>query len=249
MKSDRLDLRRSLGPRARRAARAVADGLLAPVAGSISGGRHPTTQVAVTFDDGPDPLVTPLLLDALNRRDTRCTFFLLVPQAERHPALVREIARAGHEIALHGLDHRPLPSLSHRDAVRVLLDARARLSAIADTPIRFYRPPYGAQSLGSWAAARRAGLEIVVWSADAADWEEQTAREVATTASRRLRAGGILLLHERLEPGPDGAPVLTSFDRVEMASLVLDDIDAAGLDAVTVGELVAPGARRTAWFR
>ncbi len=249
MNSGLHDLRRSLGPRARRAGRATADTLLGPLVGSIGGARRATKRVAVTFDDGPDPVVTPPLLDELRRRDARCTFFLLVPQAERHPELVHDIARAGHEIALHGLDHRPLPSLSHRDATRLLKEARARLAVVAGAPVRYYRPPYGAQSLGSWAAARRAGLQIVVWSADAADWEEQTAQDVAATANRRLRAGGILLLHERLEPGPDGTPVITSFDRVEMAAKVLDSVEAAGRIPVTVGELVAPGARRTAWFR
>jgi peptidoglycan/xylan/chitin deacetylase (PgdA/CDA1 family) len=249
MNSNRLGVRASLGPRWRRVARATADALLGRAVGSIGGARRPTRQVAVTFDDGPDPDVTPLLLDELRRHDTRCTFFLLVPQAERHPELVRAIVQDGHEIALHGLDHRPLPSLTHRDATRTLTEARARLERVAGLPVRFYRPPYGSQSLGSWAAVRRAGLEVVVWSADAADWEDRSARDVAATGTRRLQPGGILLLHERLEPGPDGSPVVTSFDRIEMTRLVLDGVAAAGGAAVTVGELVAPGARRTAWFR
>src|SRR3954447_833400 len=94
MNSGAQTLRRSLGPRARRAGRATAAALIAPLAGSIGGARRPTQQVAVTFDDGPDPVVTPLLLAELRRRDTRCTFFLLVPQAERHPELVRSVVEA-----------------------------------------------------------------------------------------------------------------------------------------------------------
>lgn len=233
---------------ARTGARRIADVVLAPVLGSVAGGRR-DDEVAVTFDDGPDEATTPALLDLLDRLGVRCTFFLLVPRAEQHPDLVRQIRDHGHEIALHGLDHRPLTSLRHADAVRTLRDARRRLEAVAGTTVTRYRPPYGKQTPASWVAARRAGLEVVVWTADAADWVDRPAAEVAATAAARLGPGGILLLHERVEPGPDGEPVSTSFDRAEMAERVLDDVSARGWSAVTVETLVRDGgARRTAWF-
>lgn len=232
----------------RTGARRAADATLAPLVGSVRGGRA-TDRVAVTFDDGPDPDVTPALLDLLDELGVRCTFFLLVPQAERYPALVRRAVDAGHELALHGLDHRPLTSLRHGEAVDTLRAARRRLESVAGTQVGRYRPPYGKQSLTSWFAAHRAGLEVVVWSADAADWVDQTPDEVAATAARRLAPGGILLLHERIEPGPGGEPVSTSFDRVAVARTVLTDLRARGLEPGSVDELVrAAGPRRTAWF-
>lgn len=236
-----------LGPRARRAARRAADTVLRPV-GSVNGGRD-ARSVAVTFDDGPDPDVTPQLLRVLSEHGARCTFFLLVVQAERFPELVRAIADAGHEIALHGMDHRPLPRLGHRGALRYLRDARRRLEEVAGRPVRWYRPPYGLQSLASWAATRRAGLDVVVWSADAADWEDDPVGTVLGRAVAALTPGGVLLLHERLEPGPDGEPVHTRFDRAALVDLLLREVDERGLTAVTVGELSPRGLRRTAWFR
>lgn len=235
-----------LGPGARRRARRVADLVLAPVS-SVAGG-HDLSQVAVTFDDGPEPSVTPPLLELLARHEVRCTFFLLVKQAEQHPDLVRAVVEAGHEVALHGLDHRPLPPMGHRGAYRYLREAKARLEAVAQVPVHWYRPPYGKQSVRSWASARRAGLDVVVWSADAADWEDLDVAAVVELAHVRLAGGGVLLLHERLEPGPAGEPVESHLDRVEMVERVLTDLGGRGLRPVTVGDL-ARRARRTAWFR
>ncbi|MGN8244857.1 polysaccharide deacetylase family protein [Cellulomonas soli] len=233
---------------ARTGARRAADAVLGPVLGSVAGGRR-TDRVAITFDDGPDASTTAPLLDLLEQEGVHCTFFLLVRQAEQHPDLVRAIRDRGHEIALHGIDHRPLTSWRHTDAVRMLRDARHRLEVLTGAPVTRYRPPYGKQTPASWVAARRAGLEVVVWSADAADWVDRPATEVAATATERLRGGGILLLHERVEPGPAGEPVSTSFDRVAMARQVLHDVTARGWSPVTVAELVRDGgARRTAWF-
>lgn len=235
-----------LGPRTRRALRRGADVVLRPV-GSINGGRDPG-QIALTFDDGPDEQVTPALLTVLAHHGARATFFMLVDQAERRPDLVRTVREAGHEIALHGLDHRPLPRLGHRAAVAYLRDARRRLEAAAGAPVLWYRPPYGLQSPGSWAAVRRAGLEVVVWSAEAADWEDDPLTVVLARAVAGLTPGAVLLLHERLEPGPEGEPVHTGFDRAALVDLLLTEADERGLTAVTVADLSRGGPRRTAWF-
>lgn len=236
-----------LGPRSRSALRRTTDVLLRPV-GSINGGRD-AHQVAITFDDGPDGVVTPELLGALARHGVRCTFFMLVNQAERHPELVHQVRDAGHEIALHGLDHRPLPRMGHRGALAYLDEAKRRLEAVAGRPVRLYRPPYGLQTPASWVAARRSGLDVVVWSADAADWDDDPVDLVLDRAVAGLAPGGVLLLHERLEPGPDGEPVSTRFDRAALVDLLLTEADEHGLTAVTVGELSRSGPRRTAWFR
>jgi len=233
---------------ARRAARRTVDAVVGPVAGSLAGGRT-AHAVAVTYDDGPEPTVTPHLLDVLDEHGARCTFFVLVPLAEEHPDLVLDAIARGHEIALHGLDHTPLTDWSHRAAVATLRTARARLEQVTGTPVTRYRPPYGKQTPATWLAARRAGLEVVVWTCDAADWVDATEHEVAQRGLARLSPGGVLLLHERIEPGPRGEPVSTSFDRVTVARLVLAELAARGLEARTVDALVAEaGPRRTAWF-
>jgi peptidoglycan/xylan/chitin deacetylase (PgdA/CDA1 family) len=241
-------LRARLGPRGRATARRWADLTLAPGLGSISGGSS-TTAAAVTFDDGPDPLTTRAILRVLAAHGARATYFLLVSQAERHPDLVREIRDGGHEIGLHGFDHTPLTSYPHRGAVRMLKEARRRLEDVAQVHVRYYRPPYGKQTPSSWLAARRAGLQVVVWSADAADWEDLALEDHLAHAYVRFAAGGVLLLHERIEPGPDGSPVHARVDRAALTGAVLDELATRGLSAVAVGELVQDGTTRTAWFR
>jgi peptidoglycan/xylan/chitin deacetylase (PgdA/CDA1 family) len=242
------DLRGGLGPRGRALARRFADFTLAPALGSTRAGMAPGC-IALTFDDGPDPITTRPILQALRAGGVVATYFLLVTQAERHPELVREIRDGGHEIALHGVDHTPLTSLSHSAAVRTLRNARQRLEDIVRLPVKYYRPPYGKQTPASWLATRRAGLRVVVWSADAADWEDHQLGAHVDHAFKRLREGGILLLHERVEPGPDGSPVNPSVDRAALTTALLDELVARGLSAVTVSELTEFGAVRTAWFR
>jgi peptidoglycan/xylan/chitin deacetylase (PgdA/CDA1 family) len=232
---------------ARRRVRRVVDAVAAPL-GSWREARDPSV-VAVTFDDGPDPLVTPALLDALDAHAARSTFFLLVEQAERHPELARAIAARGHEIGLHGLDHRPLPPMGGPRAHADLVEARSRLEAGVARPLRWYRPPYGKQTFATWLAARRAGLDVVVWSDDAADWLDDELAVVTGRALGALRPGGILLLHERVEPGPGGEPVHTGFDRPALVDAVLGDAAARGLSPVTVGDLVRAGGRRSLWWR
>ena len=242
-------LRDRLGPRGRRQARAAIDAIAAPFVGSIRATRA-TGRVAITFDDGPDAEVTPRLLETLAALEARCTFFLLAKQARAHPDLARDLREAGHEIALHGDDHRRLTELDHRSAVLYLRAARQELAGLTGSDVRYYRPPYGSQSVASYLAARRAGLEVVVWSADAADWTDRPVGQVARDGLDGLAGGGILLLHERLEPDPrNGAPT-TTFDRTDLARRVIEGARERGWEPGTVGELVrTDGARRTAWFR
>jgi peptidoglycan/xylan/chitin deacetylase (PgdA/CDA1 family) len=242
-------LRRRLGPRSRARVRAVGDLLLAPFVGSYVRFAS-TTSVALTFDDGPDPDITPALIDLLAAYAAPSTFFVLVDQAERFPHLLKDLRAAGHEIALHGRDHRRVSEMSLRQSAQYLRRARAELEDLCGTSVTLYRPPYGAQTLASHVGARQAGLRVVTWNADAEDWVERPPTAVAERALDRLSAGGILLLHERLEPDPlRGAPE-TTFDRVAMVRHVLDRVAARGWSARTVGELMESGnPQRSAWFR
>nr|WP_269327177.1 polysaccharide deacetylase family protein [Kineosporia mesophila] len=219
---------------------------MAGVAGSVNGGRD-RTRVCLTLDDGPDPHITPAVLDALAARNARCTFFLLTDQARARPDLARRIAGAGHEVALHGRDHRPMTGLSARTVRRYLTGARHELQDLVQQPVGLYRPPYGAQSPRSYLGARQAGLEVVVWSGDAADWVDRPGSQVVTDALRGAEPGAILLFHERLEPHPTRGAPTTSFDRADAVAGIVDGILERGLIPSTVGDLSEH--RRTTWFR
>ena len=212
------------------------------------GAATPSPTVGLTFDDGPDPEITERLLNTLRDQDVRATFFFLADRAEAFPDLVRRVVACGHEVGLHGADHRRLTEVPRREVPAHLRDGCHRLAAVTGSQPSWFRPPFGAQSLSTYVAARRAGLDVVVWSADAADWLDDPAEEIAARA-QRVEAGGILLLHERAGPEPGGPPLSLGFDPVEVARLTIEGLRGRGLEPVPVGELVAGGARRTVWFR
>lgn len=243
-------LRDLLSPRARRTLRRPVDALLARRLGSIRA-TGAADRFAVTFDDGPDGVVTPRLLDLLDRLDVKSTFFLLVTQCERHPDLAREISARGHEVALHGHDHRRITDFPTRQAAAAYLDrAKHELADATGAQIRLYRPPYGAQSVTTYRAARDVGLDPTVWTADVADWVDRPFESVISDARAALSPGGVLLFHERLEPDPLRDAPTTSFDRCAVVEEIVMSCRGAGLTPATVGSMVAEGgAVRSAWFR
>jgi peptidoglycan/xylan/chitin deacetylase (PgdA/CDA1 family) len=160
-------------------------------------GQGRADHVALTFDDGPDPLSTPFFLRELAHRRVRATFFLLGSAAQRTPSLVREIAAAGHEIAIHGWLHRPLLLRGPRATYDDLARARDTVGAITGRPPVLFRPPYGVMSTAAHLSARRLELTPVLWTAWGEDWTARaTPQSVHRTVTSDLRGGGTVLLHD-----------------------------------------------------
>jgi peptidoglycan-N-acetylglucosamine deacetylase len=153
--------------------------------------------VALTFDDGPDPASTPLFLEALDEAGVRATFFLLGRMVQRAPSLARELADAGHEVALHGWGHRAHLALTPAQTLRDLRQGRDEVaSALGRAPV-WYRPPYGVATAATFSACRKLGLRPVLWSAWGRDWTATaTPESVLRTVARDLRGGGTVLLHD-----------------------------------------------------
>jgi peptidoglycan/xylan/chitin deacetylase (PgdA/CDA1 family) len=158
-------------------------------------GRRP--HIALTYDDGPDPVSTPHFLRLLDRSGHRATFFLLGEHVVRHPDLVREMAAAGHELGVHGWDHGCV-ALRGETVLRAQLGATAAaIEDLTHRPVRWYRPPYGVLTLPAVGAARSTGLRTVLWSAWGRDWERRASpRRIVATVNRTLRPGGTVLLHD-----------------------------------------------------
>ncbi|MEC3980563.1 polysaccharide deacetylase family protein [Amycolatopsis sp. H20-H5] len=153
--------------------------------------------VALTFDDGPHPRSTPLFLRALDDLGVRATFFVLGRELDRAPGLGREIVAAGHEIALHGWDHRCLlrrgPLAVHEEFARAI-DLIERTTG---TRPCWVRAPYGVFSASSLVSAKLLGVTPVLWSCWGFDWTARaTPATVFRTVHRGLRGGGTVLLHD-----------------------------------------------------
>jgi peptidoglycan-N-acetylglucosamine deacetylase len=153
--------------------------------------------VALTFDDGPDPVSTPPVLDVLEALGWRATFFCLGSQVRRSPGLTRELVSRGHELAVHGDSHashlyRPVSS-----TVPDLIRARDTIEGVGGTAVHWFRPPYGAVSSATLVAGRRAGLQLVLWTTWGLDWKPRaTGRSVTANIRRTYYPGATVLLHD-----------------------------------------------------
>jgi peptidoglycan-N-acetylglucosamine deacetylase len=143
-------------------------------------------ELALTFDDGPNPAWTPRLLDTLAAHGVHATFFLLGGFAQAEPALVRRIAASGHLIGNHSWSH---PDLSRTLAETVreeLARTSAELEQITGSPVRFFRPPYGARRPAVFRIARELGLLPVLWNAMTSDWSQPSADRIAAALASRI---------------------------------------------------------------
>jgi len=160
-------------------------------------GRGRPSSVALTFDDGPHPQGTPAMLDTLDQLGWKATFFVLGTQARRHPEIVSETVRRGHEIAVHGDEHRYLIARSPWTAYGDLRRSTDTVTDITGAAPHWWRPPYGVLSGPGVFAARRLGLRPVLWSAWGRDWRaDATADSVVADLLAAPVAGATLLLHD-----------------------------------------------------
>jgi peptidoglycan/xylan/chitin deacetylase (PgdA/CDA1 family) len=154
-----------------------------------------SSHVALTFDDGPDPVSTPYFLDALAAADVRATFFVVGERLSRHRWLGRLLASAGHELAVHGWRHTPLvPGWAAR---RGLYRTVNLITDVTGVVPRWFRPPYGVLLPGCARLAREAGLEPVLCTT----WHAMSLG-LRGASYPALRGGGTLLLHDRTRAEP-----------------------------------------------
>ena len=153
--------------------------------------------VALTFDDGPDPASTPQILDELDRLGWSATFFCLGSQVRRSPGLARELIARGHEVAVHGDDHRSHLLRSPRATVEDVLKAKDCIQEVTGARCHWFRPPYGGVALPSLVAGSRAELQMVLWTTWGVDWrEDSTGETVAGNVERTFQPGATVLLHD-----------------------------------------------------
>lgn len=189
-------------------------------------------QVALTFDDGPDPEATPRLLRLLEARDVRATFFLIGERAGRHPDLVRAMVAEGHEVGNHTWRHRNAWFLGPAATAREILEGARLLGDITGRWPGLYRPPWGIVNVPAILTARRARLTTVLWSVQPEGLRPRVPAEQLRHCARRLFDGAIVDLHDA--PGLPGAP-----DRLlGLMPGLLDLLADRGYAAVTVGALL-----------
>ena len=192
--------------------------------------------IALTIDDGPDPSVTPQVLDLLERYAAPATFFCIGEKAARYPDLCREIVRRGHAVENHSQHHRHYFSLMGYSAIRRELQAaQETLAAITGQRPLFFRAPAGLRNPLLDPVLARLGLRLASWSARGFDTRSGDAERVKSRLLRGLRAGAILLVHDgNAARTRDGIPVI-----LEVLPAVLSAARDADLHFVTLRQALS----------
>lgn len=160
--------------------------------------------IGLTFDDGPNPKITPSLLDLLDRYDARATFFLLGKHVRRFPSLAKDIAELGHTIGNHTDTHPSLTFLSRERITQELVKCEEAIQSATGQQTRWMRPPYGFRGPHlNGVVKSRGGAGVVMWSVSGCDWNPQAAERLIERL-RRVRGGDIVLLHDADHRVPEG---------------------------------------------
>jgi peptidoglycan-N-acetylglucosamine deacetylase len=164
----------------------------------VRGPRHDGS-VCLTFDDGPDPFLTPPLLDVLRCLGVRATFFVIGAKVERYPGIVRRMAAEGHCVGNHSFHHSDPASTSARQLCQEVRRTATLLGGLLGHEVRFFRPPHGKLSALKLSNLWGAKQTVVLWTVDPKDYCCQSAADLrAWFEARSLRGGDLVLMHDNV---------------------------------------------------
>lgn len=190
-------------------------------------------QIALTFDDGPDPVVTPLILDILERNKAKATFFCIGYHAEQHPELIKRIVSQGHQVENHSYSHHKAFALrATKEIGKEISRAQEILSKLSGRSPRFFRPIAGIRNPLLDPVLSKLGLHLVSWSHRGFDTRLNNPDRLYRKLTNGLSAGNIILMHDgNVARTPDGIAV-----SVACLPAVIQKITDAGLTTVTLDE-------------
>jgi peptidoglycan/xylan/chitin deacetylase (PgdA/CDA1 family) len=195
--------------------------------------------VCLTFDDGPNPIATPRILEMLKEAGAKATFFVIGENVKKYPELVIQSAMAGHEIGEHGYKHTyPWLTGPFRSATEMMRTKKViNKYRLPGAPI-LYRPPYGKFNLITllWAVCERRGFAF--WDIDPKDYKQISGVDVAMFVTERLSSGSVVLLHDGRVDSVSQAEVTVGALRI-----ILDEVTKRRLHLTTVGQALIKATR------
>jgi peptidoglycan/xylan/chitin deacetylase (PgdA/CDA1 family) len=201
----------------------------------LAGCRHhldSDNQVALTFDDGPDPEFTPQVLVILAEHGVTATFFLVGERASRHPELVRQIVAGDHTIGSHSSSHHNLTTLGALGARRQIMDGRRSVAAAAGRPGRLFRPPQGELNVRSALACRATRCRIYLWNRGGGDWSPGIDASSIASEFADVQGGDVLLMHDAIADGDADPSQADRSATVAALADVISTVNAKGLTFV-----------------
>jgi len=203
-------------------------------------------EVALTFDDGPNPPYTDRILDVLAREHVPATFFVVGRAAAAYPATIRRMVREGHTLGNHTWDHPHLIVQSRAAMHAELLRTDATLAKITGLHPRLMRPPFGARDFEVMAEMRKLGYRVVMWSVPLPrDWEQPGDATIARRVTEKVSDGSIIVLHDGNRGQLCGRDIRTPLREcnrsqdVAATREIIDTLRRRGYQFVTIPKLIA----------
>lgn len=160
--------------------------------------RGDTTEkkIALTFDDGPFPYYTQMILDILKKYNVKATFFMVGEMVKAYPHVAKRIVDEGHDVGNHSYTHPKLTYLSKSRAFFEIAQTDAIIKKITGQTPKFFRPPYGSYQKTAYLLAEEQGHKIILWSADCRDWSKPGVQSIVARVTWGIKPGAIILLHD-----------------------------------------------------
>ena len=201
----------------------------------IASGDSEEKKVALTFDDGPDDIFTPQILDVLKEKNVKATFFVIGKRAEGYPKVMRRIVDESHLVGNHTWSHPNIMKISLEDAKQEVLKTEKLLKSYCDDSadrIKIFRSPYGSIDPERVEFISNIGYKIIAWNVDSLDWKGLSAEEVKTNVLENVTEGSIILQHSA---GGEGEDLSGS---VEALPEIIDVLKKEGFEFVTIDEIL-----------
>jgi peptidoglycan-N-acetylglucosamine deacetylase len=159
-------------------------------------GSRTQKQIALTFDDGPEPIYTDQLLDLLDKENVKATFFLIGKKVKAHPEIVKKIVSQGHSVGNHSWSHCKLSWQKIETIIDELDKTQNIIAEVTGGISVLFRPPYGSRDHRVLHAARKRGLSTIMWSITTWDWENPGADKLFNKVRKKIKPGSILCFHD-----------------------------------------------------
>jgi len=189
--------------------RAIARRMVQDVRDVVSPPKLPRYAV-LTFDDGPFPVATPVLLAELRRLDVPADFFLIGRDAQGQPAIARRMPAGANEIGNHTLSHPEMPALLLPAQVEEVADGAVAIRRVTGAATVYFRPPHGKWDANTLTAARAANETVVLWDIDPGDWRHVSPQSISDNVTSHAKSPAVILLHNGSEPTIEALPAIVA---------------------------------------
>jgi peptidoglycan-N-acetylglucosamine deacetylase len=186
--------------------------------------------VAITFDDGPNPLYTPQILEIFSEAKAKATFFMIGEQMKKHPEVVKQVAEQGHEIGNHTFSHPMLSQLSIDDCLAEIEQSEKLAEELAGRKPAVFRPPYLDYNQDTVSILQQKGYPMIgALNLEALDWEQPGVEHILEKSRDVVKGGGILIFHDGFGDRSQ---------TIEAVRMLVSELTSQDYQLVTVSELL-----------